>query len=119
MNRTILLIEDNEQNLYLTTFLLEKSGFAVVAARDGPAGIELVQGADDVGGTYAVTVAVRRDVIRDLFTAKMPSARIGLRHAGWDFERARAPAPRDSSHLSAFRAAMQPKAAAVIAWRYS
>ena len=27
MKHTILLIEDNEQNLYLATFLLEKNGF--------------------------------------------------------------------------------------------
>ena len=41
MKRTILVIEDNEQNLYLTTFLLEQGGFLVVAARSGPEGIEL------------------------------------------------------------------------------
>ena len=41
MKRTILLIEDNEQNLYLATFLLEKNGFKVVPARNGPEGIEL------------------------------------------------------------------------------
>ncbi|MGA2280636.1 MAG: response regulator [Verrucomicrobiota bacterium] len=41
MKRTILLIEDNEQNRYLTTFLLEKNGFNVVSARNGPEGIEL------------------------------------------------------------------------------
>jgi two-component system cell cycle response regulator DivK len=38
---TILLIEDNEQNLYLATFLLEQNGFNVVPARSGPEGIEL------------------------------------------------------------------------------
>lgn len=41
MKRTILLIEDNEQNRYLATFLLENRGFVVVAAEDGPSGIEL------------------------------------------------------------------------------
>ncbi len=41
MNRTILLIEDNEQNRYLATFLLEKHGYSVVAALDGARGIEL------------------------------------------------------------------------------
>ena len=40
MKRTILVIEDNEQNLYLATFLLEQNGFTVVAARSGPEGIE-------------------------------------------------------------------------------
>jgi len=39
MNRTVLVIEDNEQNLYLVTFMLEKSGYAVVQARDGQDGI--------------------------------------------------------------------------------
>jgi two-component system cell cycle response regulator DivK len=41
MKRTILIIEDNEQNLYLTTFLLEQSGFKVEAARSGLEGISL------------------------------------------------------------------------------
>jgi two-component system, cell cycle response regulator DivK len=41
MKRTILIIEDNEQNLYLATFLLEQNGFEVVAARSGPAGIAM------------------------------------------------------------------------------
>jgi two-component system, cell cycle response regulator DivK len=39
VSQTILVIEDNEQNLYLMRFLLEKSGFEVVEARDGPAGV--------------------------------------------------------------------------------
>ncbi len=41
MKHTILLIEDNEQNLYLATFLLEQNGFKVVPAQSGPEGIEL------------------------------------------------------------------------------
>jgi two-component system cell cycle response regulator DivK len=41
MKHTILLIEDNEQNRYLATFLLEKAGYTVVPASDGPLGIEL------------------------------------------------------------------------------
>jgi two-component system, cell cycle response regulator DivK len=41
MTHTIVLIEDNEQNLYLATFLLEKNGCKVVPARNGPEGIEL------------------------------------------------------------------------------
>jgi two-component system, cell cycle response regulator DivK len=40
MKRTILLIEDNEQNRYLTTFLLENKGYEVVSAEDGLLGIE-------------------------------------------------------------------------------
>jgi two-component system cell cycle response regulator DivK len=35
----ILVIEDNEQNLYLVTFLLEQNGFTVVQERNGPDGI--------------------------------------------------------------------------------
>ncbi|MEX2607011.1 MAG: response regulator [Kiritimatiellia bacterium] len=41
MKRTVLLIEDNQQNRYLATFLLEQKGFKVVAASDGPIGIDL------------------------------------------------------------------------------
>jgi len=41
MKPTILLIEDNEQNRYLVTFLLEKHGYDVIAAATGPDGIEL------------------------------------------------------------------------------
>jgi CheY-like chemotaxis protein len=40
MNATVLLIEDNEKNRYLATFLLEKRGYTVVSAADGPQGIE-------------------------------------------------------------------------------
>lgn len=43
MSKTILLIEDNEQNRYLATFLLNSRGYHVVAAVDGPEGIELAQ----------------------------------------------------------------------------
>ncbi|MFO0554079.1 MAG: response regulator [Polyangiaceae bacterium] len=43
MSRTILLIEDNEQNQYLIRFLLEKSGYRVVVASDGLSGIELAK----------------------------------------------------------------------------
>lgn len=41
MKTKILLIEDNEQNRYLATYLLEQHGHAVVHAANGPAGIEL------------------------------------------------------------------------------
>lgn len=43
MNRTVLLIEDNEQNRYLATFLLERNGFTVASAADGLSGINLAQ----------------------------------------------------------------------------
>ena len=41
MSVTVLVIEDNEQNLYLTRFLLERHGFTVHEARDGRQGIAL------------------------------------------------------------------------------
>ncbi len=37
----ILIIEDNEQNLYLTTFILQQHGYEVFQARDGREGIRL------------------------------------------------------------------------------
>jgi two-component system cell cycle response regulator DivK len=40
MSRSILLIEDNEQNRYLLTFLLEQSGYSVRSVADGARGIE-------------------------------------------------------------------------------
>lgn len=35
MSRRVLIVEDNDQNLYLVTFLLERHGFDIVAARAG------------------------------------------------------------------------------------
>jgi two-component system cell cycle response regulator DivK len=43
MKRTILVIEDNEQNRYLLTFLLEQRGYEVVSAADGPSGLEIAR----------------------------------------------------------------------------
>lgn len=40
MAKTILVIEDNQQNMYLTTFILEKHGHEVIQAWDGRQGIE-------------------------------------------------------------------------------
>lgn len=40
MKRKILVIEDNEQNLYLVRFILERSNYEVFAATDGRTGIE-------------------------------------------------------------------------------
>lgn len=39
MSPRVLVIEDNEQNLYLMRFLLGKNGLEVVEARDGAEGI--------------------------------------------------------------------------------
>ena len=41
MKKRVLVIEDNEQNLYLVTFILERHGYEVNAARDGGEGIDL------------------------------------------------------------------------------
>ncbi len=38
--KKILVVEDNAENLYLVTFLLEKSGYEVIAARDGFEAVE-------------------------------------------------------------------------------
>lgn len=43
MKGTILVIEDNEKNLYLVTFILEKYDYKVVQARDGQTGIALAR----------------------------------------------------------------------------
>jgi len=41
MKTKILVIEDNEQNMYLTTFILEKHNYQVLQARNGVDGIAL------------------------------------------------------------------------------
>ena len=40
---TILLIEDNAQNRYLATFLLERHGHVVIPAVNGPEGIAIAR----------------------------------------------------------------------------
>jgi two-component system cell cycle response regulator DivK len=40
MKATILVIEDNERNMYLATYLLEKAGYRVLQAQDGRTGVE-------------------------------------------------------------------------------
>jgi len=41
MKGKLLLIEDNEQNLYMMRFLLEKRGYAVMSAANGREGIQM------------------------------------------------------------------------------
>ena len=41
MKAKILLIEDNPENRYLVTFLLEQRGHEVIPAESGPLGLEL------------------------------------------------------------------------------
>jgi len=43
MTKRILLVEDNPQNRYLVTFLLEKNGYEVVSAEDGEEAIAAVE----------------------------------------------------------------------------
>jgi two-component system cell cycle response regulator DivK len=43
MKTKILVIEDNEQNIYLLTFILEKHGYEVLQALNGMDGIEKVK----------------------------------------------------------------------------
>jgi CheY-like chemotaxis protein len=43
MQRKILIIEDNEQNMYLMTFLLENYGYKIIQAFNGKDGIRLTQ----------------------------------------------------------------------------
>lgn len=46
MNPRVLYIEDNEQNLYLVTFILEAKGYEVFQARSGEEGLRLAKQCD-------------------------------------------------------------------------
>jgi two-component system, cell cycle response regulator DivK len=71
VSRTILVIEDNAQNLYLMKFLLEREGYVVIAAVDGPSGIDMAREQRPDGilldiqlprmDGYAVAVRLRED----------------------------------------------------------
>ena len=71
MKNTVLVIEDNEQNLYLVRFLLEKHGLCVYEARDGRQGVTMASELRpdlillDIQlpmlDGYAVAAAIRRD----------------------------------------------------------
>ena len=39
--KKILIVEDNEQNLYLMQYMLEKTGYSVVVARTGGEGVAM------------------------------------------------------------------------------
>jgi two-component system, cell cycle response regulator DivK len=43
MSERVLVIEDNEQNMYLVTFILEANGYQVAQARNGKDGIEIAK----------------------------------------------------------------------------
>jgi two-component system, cell cycle response regulator DivK len=92
MGARILLVEDNEQNIYLMNFLLESHGHEVVLARDGRQGVELARrGAHDlvlldiqlpVMDGYEVARAIRRDPDLDAvpIIAVTSHAMVGDRH---------------------------------------
>jgi two-component system cell cycle response regulator DivK len=71
MQKTLLVIEDNEQSLYMMTFLLTRYGYNVVQARDGREGIALASQVKPtlilldiqlpVMDGYAVAQALRRN----------------------------------------------------------
>ncbi len=39
--KKVLVVEDNETNMYLISFMLKKNGFEVIAARTGDEGVDL------------------------------------------------------------------------------
>ena len=39
--KRVLVVEDNETNLYLIRFILQKNGLEVIEAKDGASGVEL------------------------------------------------------------------------------
>ncbi len=41
--KKVLVVEDNETNMYLISFMLKKNGFEVIEARTGEDGIDLQQ----------------------------------------------------------------------------
>jgi CheY-like chemotaxis protein len=43
MTQKVLVIEDNEQNMYLVNFILEVNGYEVLQANNGPLGIEIAE----------------------------------------------------------------------------
>ncbi len=40
--KKVLIVEDNEHNLYLATFILEREGYQVINARDGLQALDIV-----------------------------------------------------------------------------
>jgi len=75
---SVLLVEDNEQNLELAQFLLEEAGIQVAVARDAEAaraawrqpGLSVVLMDMDLGGTDGLTLV--RELRAQPATAKLP-----------------------------------------------
>ena len=55
-NKTVLLVEDNEDNLVIYSTILRYAGFTVVEARDGQAGIETAR--DMLPGLILMDVSI-------------------------------------------------------------
>lgn len=78
MKTKILVIEDNAQNIYLVTFILEKYGYQVIQARNGVEGIALVQQEKpdlillDIQLPVMDGYAVTRELQKDKELAKTP-----------------------------------------------
>ena len=93
MKRRILLIEDNEQNRYMITFLLEKHGYEVIEAADGPVGIDLARQIDpslillDIQLPGMDGYAVARELNGDPATAHIPIVAVSSYAMLGDYER--------------------------------
>jgi CheY-like chemotaxis protein len=55
-NSTVLLVEDNEDNLLIYSTILRHSGFTVLEARDGQAGIDMAT--SDLPGLILMDVSI-------------------------------------------------------------
>jgi two-component system, cell cycle response regulator DivK len=55
-NTTVLLVEDNEDNLLIYSTILRHSGFTVIEARDGQAGIDAAK--RDLPGLILMDVSI-------------------------------------------------------------
>ena len=72
----VLVIEDNEQNLYLMRFLLEQHGFVVLSATDGRQGIDLAVET----GPDAILLDIQLPVLDGHAVARELRARESLRY---------------------------------------
>jgi CheY-like chemotaxis protein len=90
----VLLIEDNAQNRYLATYLLEHHGFEVVAAVSGRSGLELLQTTKpdlvllDIQLPDMDGYAVARELKRDQRNAGVPVIAVSSFAMAGDRERA-------------------------------
>lgn len=89
MRQKILVIEDNEQNRYLITFILEKAGHEVVQARDGREGIDLAGRVApalillDIQLPEMDGYAVARELKRNPALADIPIVAVNVLCDGW------------------------------------